>query len=936
MTSRAFLHAGAVDAAARGGSSVVRRWALIAAAFALQACTSLGPTVPATLAAPSKPAVAPVVAVVPVGAASAPRAPGAAPIAPAAPPGPLKPFVDVVKGAERSDGLFTVWRKDDKVWLELKPEDFGPAFFLSPKLKTGIGVGSFFGGLMSREDGLIAFRRIHNQVQLIRVNSEYVAATDTPEGLAVQAAFSPSLVASAAVLSLPEPERKSVLIEANAIFIADLLGIGGRLQRSFRQGYTFDARNSAITAVRDAPDLLVVEVLAHYATGSITQPTPGAPPSAPKPSVPKSVPDPRSLFMTLHYSIGKLPAQPMPTRKADARVGHFNTSIADFSDDLERSPTRRYVDRWRLEKKDPAAALSEPVQPITFWIDRTVPLKYRAPITAGVLEWNKAFERIGFRNAIVVKLEPADAEFDTLDFGRASIRWMTNATPAFGAIGPRHVDPRSGEILDADIAIESLASRNMRALRSQVLASTAADTDGDDGPSAADLASGLVCSYADQAAEQMNYALDVLEARGEIDPDSLEAREFVDAYLKDTTMHEVGHALGLRHNFRASRAYTAEQLADPVFTAANGITASVMEYAAINLNGPAEPRARYGTPFNTTLGPYDYWAIEYAYKPIAADQEAAELKHIAARSDEPQLAYGTDEDNFIGLDPESLQFDLGNDVIVFSRKRIAIAQDLLARQETRSLRPDEDYAVLRRSVLFAVRDVGRSANALTRQIGGVRTLRDAPGSGRDPLTPVPVEQQRQALELIMVGLLSADSLKISPALQRKLGADYLERWDAVRSGDTATGTDFSLTVVVLDLQKKMLDTLMSDAVAARLLDSADKAPSGPQRALRLSELDARLTQAVWSELDVGSEIAPLRRELQRDHVNRLANQLLRPQTQTRADARSLRRMQAKALAAQLNTAARRKGLSEATRAHLQDSADTLNQALAAKLVRQGV
>ena len=918
--------AGRIDAAARGLSFAARCGALIVAALALQACSTPGPVVPAA----TPPAVT--AAAAPTGAASAPRPPGAPPIASAAPPGPLKPFAEVIKGAERSDGLFTVWRKDDKVWLELQPADFDQPFFLSPKIKTGIGVGSYFGGLMSREDGLVAFRRIHNQVQLIRINSEYVAAAGTPQGLAVQAAYSPSLVASSAVASLPEPDRKSVLIEANSIFIADLLGIGGSLQRSYRQGYTFDARNSAITTVRDAPDLLVVEVLAHFATGSIAQPTPGAPAGAPAPSVPRTVPDPRSLFMTLHYSIGKLPAQPMATRKADARIGHFNTSVADFSDDLERSPRRRYVDRWRLEKKDPGAALSEPVQPITFWIDRTVPQKYRAPITAGVLEWNKAFERIGFKDAIVVRIEPDDAAFDTLDFGRASIRWMTNAAPAWGAIGPRHVDPRSGEILDADIAIESLSSRNIRALRSQVLASAAVV----DAPGSADLASGLVCTYADAAAEQMSYALDVLEARGEIDPDSREAQEFVDAYLKDTAMHEVGHALGLRHNFRASRAYTAAQLADPAFTAANGITASVMEYAAINLNGPSEPRARYGTPFNTTLGPYDYWAIEYAYKSIAAADEAAELHRIAARSREPQLAYGTDEDNFIGLDPESLQFDLGDDIIAFAQKRILIAQDLLARQETRNLKPDEDYAVLRRSVLYAVRDVGRSANALTRQIGGVRTLRDAPGSGRDPLTPLPVEQQRRALDLIVAGLFSADSLKISPALQRKLGADYLERWDAVRGGDGASGTDFSLAVVVLDLQKGMLDALMGDAVAARLLDSAEKAPSGPQRALRLTELDTRLTQAVWSELATGAEIAPLRRELQREHVNRLANQLLRPQTQTRADARSLRRVQAKALADQLDAAARRTGLSPATRAHLQDSADTLNQALAAKLTRQGV
>ena len=926
-------------AIARAGS--VRRAALrfasqaaaLAAMVALQACATLDPASAKAPSAPSAPAAGPVAGSAPPVAASGPRPPGAPPVVAAAPPGPLKPFAEVVKDAKRSDGLFTVWRKDDKVWLELAPGDFDQPFFLSPKLKTGIGVGTFFGGLMSRDDGLVAFRRIHGQVQLIRVNSDYVAAQGTPEGRAVRAAFSPSLVASAQVLSLPEPERKSVLIEANAIFLGDLLGLGGQLQRSFRQGYAFDARNSAITTVRDAPDLLVVEVLAHYATAAIAQPTPGAAPGAPTPSVPKSVPDPRSLFLTLHYSIGRLPAQPMATRKADARVGHFVTSVADFSNDFERSPTRRYIERWRLEKKDPAAAVSDPVRPITFWIDRSVPVDYRAPITAGVLEWNKAFERIGFSNAIVVRVQPDDADFDTLDFGRASIRWMTNAAPAFGAIGPRHVDPRSGEILDTDIAFESLSSRAIRALRAQVLAPVAVEAGA---LGAADAASGLACSYADAAAEQMGFALDVLEARGEIDPDSPEAREFVAAYLKDTAMHEVGHALGLRHNFRASRAYTAAQLADPAFTAHNGITASVMEYAAINLNGPNEPRARYGTPFNTTLGPYDYWAIEYAYKPIAAGDEAAELRRIAARSSEPQFAYGTDEDNLLGLDPESLQFDLGDDVVAFARKRIAIAQELLARQETRVLTPDEDYAVLRRSVLYAVRDVGRASNALTRQIGGVRTLRDAPGSGRDPLTPVAVDQQREALDLIALGLLSADSLKVSPALQRKLGADYLERWDAVRGGDAAAGTDFSLAVVVLDLQKGMLATLMSDAVAARLLDSAEKAPSGPQRALRLAELDARLTQAVWSELATGGDIPSLRRELQRDHVNRLANQLLRPQSQTRADVRSLRRMQAKALAKQLEAAARRGGLNEATRAHLDDSADTLNQALAAKLERQGV
>jgi hypothetical protein len=350
------------------------------------------------------------------------------------------------------------------------------------------------------------------------------------------------------------------------------------------------------------------------------------------------VPDPRSLFMTLHYSLAKLPEQPMAPRKADGRVGYFTSNLSDYTDDLTRTPRQRYVNRWRLEKKDPAAALSEPVKPVTFWLDRSLPLKYRDSVTAGVLEWNKAFEAIGFKDAIRVEVQPDDASWDTLDFGRASLRWMTNANPAFGAIGPSHVDPRSGEILDADIGIESLSSRNLRALRSQVLAA----------PVAAELPTELaargvrsrsaLCDYADQAAEQLGYAFDVLEARGDLDPSGPEAEKFVQAYIKDVTMHEVGHTLGLRHNFRSSRVYTEQQLSDPAFTTSHGIAGSVMEYSPINLSAPGVPLDRRSTPFNPTLGPYDYWAIEYAYRPLPADEEDQQLKAIAARSAEPQAA----------------------------------------------------------------------------------------------------------------------------------------------------------------------------------------------------------------------------------------------------------------------------------------------------------
>lgn len=305
---------------------------------------------------------------------------------------------------------------------------------------------------------------------------------------------------------------------------------------------------------------------------------------------------------------------------------------------------------------------------------------------------------------------------------------------------------------------------------------------------------------------------------------------------------------------------------------------------------------------------------------------------IAARSAEPQLAYGTDEDNFLGVDPESLQFDLGSDVVGFARKRVAIARDVLARQESRQLAADQDYSVLRRSVSFALRDMTRAANALTRQIGGVRTLRDHAGSGRDPLAPVPGIEQRNALDILAGSFLSADSFKVSANLQRKLTLDYQERSDAVFRGEAMASTDFSLVSQVIELQRAVIAQLLSDGVASRLLDSEQKLPKD---SMHLSELYGRVDKAVWSELGSGGDIPAMRRELQREHVNRVANMVLRPSGLSRADARSLVRSQAQALLTRINSASRRSGLSAEARAHLQDSADTLSQALAAKLQRAG-
>jgi hypothetical protein len=901
--------------------------------------------VPKEAPAPATPkAAAPAAAAsAPSGASAAAQVRPPSPPAAAPAPGTPPPFATVIKDARRIDGPLTLWQKDDKVWIELLPQQFDQPWLLSPKIKSGIGEAWVLGGLMALPVNgaggpqLVEFKRVHNQVRLQARNTDIAATPGSPEARAVADSYSHSLLGAVPVASQPHPERKSVLVEANPLFLTDMLGISMMLQRSLRQGYGLDRSNSAITEVRGSEQAVVIETQNHFYTAGLAVPTPGAPPGAPVPQIPRYLPDARSMLVSLSYSLAPLPAQPMAKRRADPRIGLFTTTMFDVTAERSHSARQRLINRWRLEKKDPAAELSEPVKPITFWIDRNVPLAYRETVRAAILEWNKAFEKIGYRGALSVQQQPDDAKFDTLDFGYASVRWMMNASPVFGAIGPSHVDPRSGEILDADIAFEGASTRSMRQLRSRILPPSAAATFAFAAPLTppAEIAGALEsgrCLHGALAAEQLAYALDVMEAQGEIDPDGPVAQQFVQDYVKEVILHEVGHALGLRHNFRASRIYTESQLADAEFTRAHGTTGSVMEYNAVNLPLPGQTG---GVPFQTTLGPYDYWAIEYAYKPLppgtTAPAEEAELMRIAARSSEPLLAYGTDEDQALGLDPETLMMDLGADPLAFAAKRLAIARELFRRQETRALSPERDYAVLRRSIAYALNDVARSVGMLVRQIGGVRTLRDFPGSGRDPLQPVPADQQRRALSLVSGDLLAAEGLRLSPALQRRVAPDFLDRAEG-----EGGNTDFLVAQRLLDLQRSVLGYLMSDGLAARLLDSVGKFDS-PEQAFQLSELHDRLARDLWSDLTRATRIETSRRELQREHVNRLAASLLRPLPGSRVDARSLMRSHSRQLLASLDNALQRRSTLEPdTRAHLDDCADTLRQAIKAPLQRLGL
>ncbi len=890
--------------------------AAAAAAGAVAGAQSVPPPAAAPGAAPANPVAAAAAA----GAAAATAAASA-----------TKPFAEVVKGAKEQKGLFTIYTKEDKVWLALLPGDFDKPLFLSVNLARGIGENWLFGGMMGNPSfvggaQVVTWRKVGNNVQLIARNERFFARADTPEARSVADAFSDSLLGAAAVASQPDPATHAVLVELNALVLTDLPGANGMLERTYRQSYAFDVRNSAITRTHLTDDLLGVAVDAHYALARVTQP-----PVTPSPSYrapPATLPDVRSLFLGFYYNFARLPEAPMQPRRADPRIGYFTASRYDYSNDGPLTPRTVYIKRWRLEKKDPAAALSEPKQPITYWLDRNIPIEYRDTIVAGVLEWNKAFEKIGFKDAVVVKVQPDDADFDTMDLRHASIRWMASAKPMFGGIGPSQVDPRTGEILDADILIDPVRIRNRRAAHDDLLRDSRLP-----GPVADTLfPQAFACLRQDLAAEEEGFALDLLEARGDIEPGSAAEQRFILDDLKDVVMHEVGHTLGLTHNFRASTIYSRAQLDDVAFTRAHGIAGSVMEYNAINIALPGEKQASYSM---ATLGPYDYWAIEYGYREFAPGDEKPGLAKIAARSTEPTLAYAYDEESATGLDPDAAISDLSNDPLAFAGRRMQLAGELWTRWEKRELPEGESLSRYRRNMTRGLNMTKDAGLAAARYIGGTSVLRDAAGSGRTPLNPVPPQKQREALKLIEKNLFSADSFRFEPAFLRKLSTDWLDRNDSFDVGLNTPGFAYSLPAQVLIVQRTVLDLVMSDAVAQRLLDSGS-AVDRPAEALRVSELYASLHAAIFSELGSGRDITLLRRNLQREYTSNLVDVMLRPKPTTPPDVRAVARADARALRRDIIAAQGKQGFSPDARAHLAETLDTLDEALKASVIKSAM
>ena len=866
----------------------------------------------------------------------------------------ILPFEEVIKDTEELDGLFKVYTKKDRkeIFLEIKPEQLNKNFLCIVTLNSGIGQAPLLRG-MPLQDLMVYFQRVQDRVHFVVRNVKFRTEAGDPLQRSLDTSFSDSVLYSLPIKSI-HPTRKTLLISLNDLLMSeeDLSGLNAYLPMFLDSKYKKDSKKSYFGNLSVFP--LNLELESVYAFKS----------DNPLVSIPSLI-DSRAFSLRVRYSFSEIPVNHgYKPRLADERVGYFLTAYRDFSDS-RKEPFVRYINRWHLEKENPNAPLSPPKEPIVFWIENTVPLEYRKAIRDGILMWNQAFEEAGFIDAIAVRQMPDDATWDPADVRYNVIRWSSSFQPWFFGLGPSRVNPLTGEILDADILLDANVIRIMRGEYRHLLQNPGSETDGfsntsfslcmGQDPSAmlpnsapareifhngSDLG-GLFSQLRDrhdlcygmEAPHNFAVAAMSLSMQHNLLPSSPEMQDFVHQYLRFLTAHEVGHTLGLRHNFHASTMLTPQELHDRTITSEQGLTASVMDYLPVNL---APPGIEQGDYFSQVVGPYDRWAIEYGYKPIDAfspEGEWRQLEKIAERAVEPELSYATDEDTYDFLDPAANVFDLSSDMLQHSQWQLENARALWERLDRRYLVSGDSYSEVRDQFDSLYFYYLRQVRNVTLYVGGQSFNRIRPGTDRRrlPFEPIPVEKQRQALQTLQEYVFDENAFQFSPELLNKLAPD---RWSHWGTRTLIFPLDYPIGDRILYVQKIVLAALLSPPRLMRLRDLELKTPE--EESLTIPELFETLKGGIWTEVlaekNQLTEISSTRRSLQREHLNLLGAMVLR-ESRVPEDARTLAWYNLHQLdeALEKTLKKRKDDLNVVTIAHLQETHARIGQILTAQL-----
>jgi hypothetical protein len=860
-------------------------------------------------AAPTTPAAAP--------AAAAP----AAASAPATPP-KYPPYADVIKDFEAVDGLVKLHHKGNRLLAELTSSQMNRDFIVLISIAKGIGRKPFLLSGMSwgfGDDWVWQFRKVDDRIQLVRRNVRFTASKGDPQEKAVNLAYTDSVLFSLPIATMSP--SGAYVVDLTPVFMGDLPQISAVLP-----GFSFSEIKSSWAAVKGFPNNIELEVAATYASSGLQDID--------------SVADSRGATINVHYSISLLPQTGYQPRMADDRVGYFLTVVKDWSHKGDDDRFVRYINRWDLQKADASAELSPPKKPIIFYLEKTIPFVYRKPIREGIAEWNKAFEKAGFANAVEVRQQEDKDDWDPEDIRYNTFRWIT-AGAGF-AMGPSRVNPSTGQILDADVIFDADFLQFWKQEYENFTPESVAAMTG--GP--LDLKSyqeqlkkegdshGAACELHHGLARELAFGAAVLSARP---TNPVERDKLIMQGLKEVTMHEIGHTLGLRHNFKASTMLTLDEMNDPAKTKDTGLSGSVMDYAPANLMPQSMKQGDY---FSTTIGPYDLWAIEYGYKPLSGgtDGEVAELKKIAARSGEPALAYATDEDTR-GIDPDPLsnRFDLGKDPIAYAKLRAQLISEQWPKVIEETAKAGEGYQKVRQVFGILLGNHGRAMYFASRYLGGVYVNRAHKGdaNAQAPFVIVEAARQREALALVEEQVFSDKPFQFPPDLYNYLASTRWSHWGS----QVPFRNDYPVHEVIAMWQDRILEQLLSPLTLERLHDSELHLPAD-QDALTTPELLDRLTKAIFSEVDKMPDgeytnrkpaISSLRRNLQRVYLKRLA-QLAMGNSDAPQDCQTVAYAELTGLEGRINTLLKNNTkLDTYSRAHLEETASRIHKVVDARL-----
>ncbi|MEM6643089.1 MAG: zinc-dependent metalloprotease [Bacteroidota bacterium] len=737
----------------------------------------------------------------------------------------------------KMEGLFTIYQDSTsgKIKMEINADQLDKEYMYFGQVKEGVLEAGLFRGAYGGEF-IFKISKYFDRLEFERVNTSFYFDEDNPLKRASEANISKAIIASEKILVDAD---SSYLIDANNLFAKETLT---RIKRSpsnpraFKLG-SMSKDKTKILSIKNYPENLNLAV--RYAYDN----------SSPKNFGGDAVTDARYVSVDYFYTLLEVPENDYKPRFDDPRVGYFLNEVDDQTSP-SATPYRDLINRWHLVKKDPKAAISDPVEPIVWWIENTTPLEWRETIKEGVLAWNPAFEKAGFSNAMVVKIQPDDAEWDAGDIRYNVLRWTSSPNPPFGGYGPSFTNPRTGQILGADIMLEFVHFAN-RVKYDKILNLTSfadtpvVDLDNHDNH--------RYCNYGDFM--QQNLLFGRLAAGISAD-ESFVMEGIKKESMIELILHEVGHTLGLNHNMKASQLLSPDQL---VNNTTGVLTGSVMDYVVVNVT---KDRSKQGNYYSTKAGPYDIWAIQFGYTPFASEAEREEL---LSRSTEPQLIFGNDADDMRSpgkaIDPRVNTGDLSNDAIGYSIDRFETVRNLMEDLKDNTLEDGDTYQELRQNFYILSGQYAGASKVVSRYIGGVYVDRAVEGQegGDQPFTPVAYTDQKRAMKALDKYVFGSNAWQAPASLYNYLAMQ--------RRGYNffSSPEDPKIHSLVMSIQRQALSHLLHQNTLQRLIDSELYGNK-----YDLGEMMTELNDIIM-KWDIYGNVNTFRQNLQIEYASKLAS-----------------------------------------------------------------